>query len=99
MVKMTILYYRPEDPEAFQKYYLEKHLPLASQMPGLKKLEIGPVLRGPKDPDYYWIAECYFEDMPALKGAFGSPIGEAAGKDVANFAPRGNISFISEVRE
>jgi hypothetical protein len=36
--------------------------------------------------------------MEALKVAFGSPIGEAAGKDVANFAPRGNISFVSEVR-
>lgn len=98
MVKMTILYFRPQDPEAFEKYYMETHLPLAKQMPGLKKLEVGPVLRSPKDPDYFWVAECYFDDMQALKAGFGSPIGEAAGKDVANFAPKGNISFISEVR-
>jgi len=97
LVKISILYYRPEDPETFERYYIEKHLPLASQIPGLRKLEVGRVLRGPKDPDYYWVAACYFEDMDTLKAGFDSPIGQAAGKDVANFAPRGNISFISEV--
>ncbi|HLB12987.1 MAG TPA: EthD family reductase, partial [Dehalococcoidia bacterium] len=50
MVKISILYYRPEDPETFERYYIEKHLPLAGQIPGLKKLEVGRVLRGPKDP-------------------------------------------------
>ncbi len=98
MIKMTILYYRPDDPEAFEKYYMENHLPLASQLPGLKKLEVGRVLKGPKDPDYFWSAECYFENMEDLKAAFGSPAGAAAGKDAASFAPKGNISFISEVR-
>jgi uncharacterized protein (TIGR02118 family) len=97
MIKMTILYYRPTDPEAFERYYMEKHLPLARQMPGLKKLEVGRVLRGPKEQDYFWVADCYFEDLEALKAGFSSPIGEAAGKDVANFASGGSISFISEV--
>jgi len=98
LIKMTILYYRPDDTDAFQKHYMEKHMPIASQMPGLKKLEVGPVLRGPKDPDYYWCAECYFDSMEDLKAAFSSPAGVAAGQDVPNFAPKGNITFISEIK-
>lgn len=98
MIKMTILYYRPDDPQAFEKYYMDKHLPLARQIPGLRKIEVGPVLKGPKDPDYFWSAECYFDTLEDLKAGFGSPAGAAAGQDAASFAPKGNISLISEVR-
>jgi uncharacterized protein (TIGR02118 family) len=98
MIKMTIIYFRPEDPDAFVKHYMEKHLPLASQMPGLKKLEVGPVLRSPKGPEYFWMAECYFEDMEALKVGFASPAGEAAGQDVASFASGGHFAIVSEVK-
>ena len=35
MHKVLALYPQPKDPAHFKKYYEEKHLPLAAQMPGL----------------------------------------------------------------
>lgn len=91
---MTILYYRPDDPEVFQEYYMEKHLPLARQIPGLKKLEVGPVIRGPREPDYFWSAECYFDGLEDLKAGFASPAGLAAGKDAASITPPHRDCFV-----
>ena len=98
MIKVTFLYYRPDDPEAFEKYYMEKHMPIALQLPGVRKVEAGRVIRGPKDPDYFWCSACYFDSPEDMKAAFASPAGAAAGQDVANFAPKGNVTLISEVK-
>ncbi len=35
MHKLLVLYHEPKDPTHFRKYYVEKHLPLASKIPGL----------------------------------------------------------------
>lgn len=87
MVKLIVLYSKPEDPAAFDKHYAEVHGPLAKKMPGLKKFELGRVTGSPMgEPRYYLTAELYFDDEAALNAAFASPEGKASAKDVMGFA-------------
>ncbi|MHB8866959.1 MAG: EthD family reductase, partial [Pirellulaceae bacterium] len=41
MVRLTVLYGHPADPEAFQRYYRDVHVPLARKMKGLQGWTIG----------------------------------------------------------
>ena len=40
MVKLTVLYGHPEDPEAFEEYYANTHLPLAAKIPDVQRFEV-----------------------------------------------------------
>ncbi len=87
MVKLVALYTVPPDPAAFDRHYVETHLPLIRRWPGLRRLEAGKVTGavGGKTP-YYAVAEMYFDDMDALRAAMRSPEGRAAGDDLQGFA-------------
>jgi uncharacterized protein (TIGR02118 family) len=91
MTKLTILYGYPEDPEAFEKYYHEVHLPLAGQMKGIERLELTRFRPGPDDlrPAYYRMAELYFSDDDQLRATVDSPEGRKAIEDFPNFATGG----------
>ena len=45
---------------------------------------------------YYYIAELSFADADVLKASLGSPEGQAAAGDVANFATGGATLMIAE---
>ena len=36
-VVVNVFYNAPADPEAFESYYHETHMPIADQIPGLEK--------------------------------------------------------------
>ena len=40
MAKIYALYRTPTDPKSFDRYYSERHMPLAKTMPGLRSYEI-----------------------------------------------------------
>ena len=46
MADVIVTYKTPKDPAAFDKYYAETHIPLAKNMPGLRKFQVsrGPVV-------------------------------------------------------
>jgi uncharacterized protein (TIGR02118 family) len=99
MVKAVVLYGTPEDPDAFERYYADTHTALALAIPGLERFEAG---RGFATPDgsavpYQRIAELTFADMDALQAGLGSPEGEAAVGDIANFATGGVTIFFAEI--
>jgi uncharacterized protein (TIGR02118 family) len=98
MVKLTVLYGYPTDPDAFESYYAETHMPLARAIPNLERIEAGKVVANPAGGElpYYRIAELWFADMQTLQEAMGSEQGKATGADVANFATGGATMFISE---
>lgn len=98
MVKLTVLYGHPTDPDAFERYYAATHMPLARTIPHLERIEAGKVIASPggEEPPYYRIAELWFADMETLQTAMGTEEGKAAGADVANFATGGATMFISE---
>jgi uncharacterized protein (TIGR02118 family) len=89
MARMVVIYKKPPDVKAFERHYFETHIPLAKKIPGLRKYEVsrGPitVLAGPTD--IHLIGTVYFDDVEAMKKAFASPQGQAAGADRRIFAP------------
>jgi uncharacterized protein (TIGR02118 family) len=98
MVKLVVAYGKPENPEEFDSHYASTHAPLAEKIPGLQRFEAGKVLGTPdgSEAPYYFLAELWFDDMAALQAGFGSPEGQAAGGDVANFATGGATLMIAE---
>jgi uncharacterized protein (TIGR02118 family) len=99
-IKMVVLYPQPADPEAFERYYAETHLPLVAAMPGLDRAETArgtASADGRGQPAYYRIAELYFADAAAMRSSFGSDEGKAVGRDLPNFAPPGTTSFLCEL--
>jgi uncharacterized protein (TIGR02118 family) len=98
-VKLVVLYTQPDDPEAFDKHYLDRHVPLVNAMPGLDRLETGQftmALDGGELP-YYRYAELYFADDAAMSAAFGSAEGQATASDYGAIAPPGSRMIIANV--
>jgi uncharacterized protein (TIGR02118 family) len=101
MVRLLVLYGHPKDPAAFDKYYAEIHLPLAKRMRGLKKWTIGKVLGAPdgKPSPYYYIADLYAESREQLEEILATPEGQAAVRDVPNYASGGVTFLYTEVED
>ena len=92
MASILVLYKTPTDPAAFDRYYLETHVPIAKKLPGLRKYEIskGAVLTpGGPSRNVHLIANLVFDDLAAIQRAFSSPEGQAAGADVEKFSTGG----------
>jgi uncharacterized protein (TIGR02118 family) len=91
MHKLLVLYNEPKDPAHFRKYYVEKHLPLASKMPGLRAsrytFDVKPL--GPVKAPYFCIFEGEFDSEAALVDALASKEGQAVAGDVPNYASGG----------
>jgi uncharacterized protein (TIGR02118 family) len=98
MMKLTVLYGRPTDPDEFDRYYFEVHEPLAQTLPGLVRLEAGKVaaLDG-SEPPYYLMAQLWFDDMAAFGVAVGSPEGVATAADVEKFATGGATMLLTDI--
>jgi uncharacterized protein (TIGR02118 family) len=99
MVKLVVLYGRPEDPDAFERYYADTHTALAKAVPGLRRFEAA---RGVATPDgtevpYQRIAELTFDDVEALQAGIASDQGQAAVNDISNFATGGVTIFIADI--
>src|SRR3954447_4685113 len=99
MVKLVVAYGTPDDAAAFDAYYAGTHAPLAEKIPNLRRFEHGKVLGSPDGAPapYYFLAELYFDSADDLQAGMGSPEGQAAGGDVANFATGGVTLMIAEV--
>jgi uncharacterized protein (TIGR02118 family) len=100
MVRLTVLYGHPEDPDEFQRYYRETHIPLARQMKGLKGWTIGmceAAAEGEKPP-YYMIVGLYAESRDVMEAILASPEGQATIADVPNFAT-GGVTFLYDDEE
>lgn len=91
MATLLVLYKTPKDPAAFDRYYAEKHIPIAKKVPGLKSYRVSKGAVGtPAGPSgVHLVATLTFDSMAALQAGLGSPEGAAAGGDVANFATGG----------
>ena len=95
MAQVLALYNTPSDPAAFDRYYHEKHIPLAKKIPGLRSYTInrGPVqaLSGSAP---YLVAILSFDSMADVHAALASPEGQATAADLANFASAGATLLI-----
>ena len=91
MAKLVVLYKKAQNAAAFDSHYSSTHAPLAKKIPGLKDYQIsaGPVATPQGDSSYQLVAILTFDSVDALKKGLGSPEGQAAAGDLANFAQAG----------
>ena len=98
--RLVVSYGQPEDPAAFDAYYRDTHIPLATSMPGLVRYTIGsPQAMDPSQPAPYLVAELDFGSEQEMGAAFNSSEGKAAAVDVAKFASGGATMTHYEVNE
>ncbi len=98
MAKVIAMYGTPKDRAAFDRYYLEQHVPIAKKVPGLRHYEITRGDIGTLDgaSPYYLIATLTFDSIAAVQTALTSAEGQATAADLANFATGGVQIYFAE---
>jgi uncharacterized protein (TIGR02118 family) len=87
VVRFLVLYQQPTDPEAFERHYFDVHVPLAKQLPGLRRYTVSrdpSPIRGQQG--FFLVAELDWDDMESLRRDFSSPLGQATARDVDELA-------------
>ena len=79
---LVIYEVQPEDPDAFLRYYVEKHLPIVWTFPKIRRVEIE---RGVDGGDFFMIARFTFDTLENLRMAITSKEREVARADMQNF--------------
>jgi len=99
-VKITITFWDPADPDAFERHYVGTHAPLVRALPGLRAYEYGRALTNfdGSPPDAYWVVSLTFDDVAAMHASFASPAGQLTTADMPNFITGPMKSVVSEVR-
>lgn len=72
--KIVVLYPRPTDVDAFERVYVEEHIPLAKQKIGGATSFVFTVVRGAVggDAPYHRVTEIHFPSMDALQASAGT---------------------------
>lgn len=100
MVRYLVFFNQPDDPEAFDKYYREVHMPLVKALPHLRRYSLARSIMPLRGDPMHLVAMMEYDDMATLKESFASPAGEATSRDVPNLAPVGKVhSMIYEVED
>ena len=99
MLKVTILYGQPTDPESFEKYYAESHAPLVNKVQGIVKVELTRFMPNADDTPAacYRMAELYFAGPVEMQEAMNSPEGQVMAADLSNFATGGATVLVGLV--
>jgi uncharacterized protein (TIGR02118 family) len=85
LVKWTALYRKPEDTGAFDRWFLEQHLPLCRKWPEVEHLHVGRITGSPRgDSEFYWIFEAVYKDSDSMMASLMSPEGMTAAMDARN---------------
>jgi uncharacterized protein (TIGR02118 family) len=82
--KMVVIYQTPKDKAAFDRHYLDVHIPLAKKLPGLRKYELSSentILSPTGHSNAYMVATLYFDSLEAIKASFATPEGQACAAD------------------
>lgn len=91
MKKVIVIYGKPEDAAAFDRHYLEIHVPLVHKMPFLKSFEFskGGVQSSSVEQPPHLVAILGYASDEDREASLASPEGKAAVADVGNFASGG----------
>lgn len=99
MIKITVLYGQPKQPEVFETYYSQTHLPLVADIQGVQRAEL-TVFAATADgalPEYYRMAELYFDSQEQMDSVMSSAAAQVAVADIANFASGGATVLVGQV--
>jgi uncharacterized protein (TIGR02118 family) len=83
MARMIAVFRTPKDVAAFDRHYFDIHVPLAKQLPGLRKYEVsrGPIALLNNAADAHLVATLHFDSLADIGAAFESPEGQACAAD------------------
>lgn len=98
-VKLVVLYTQPDNPDEFDKHYLDVHVPLVEKIPGLERFEGAKLVAAADggEQTYHRIAELWFADQQTFEAALGSEEGKATAADYQRIAPAGSRMFVAAV--
>lgn len=98
MAKVYALYKTPTDPAAFERYYFDRHVPLAKTIPGLRSYEVtrGPIAAMGGPAAYHLIATLTFDSRAVIDAALVSAEGQAIAADLGKFATGGVDVLIAD---
>ena len=71
--RFLALYQAPADPEAFDRHYREVHIPLARQLPALRRYTLGGDAAAIRGAPYYLVAELEWDTMEDLRAPLPRP--------------------------
>ncbi len=89
---IIVIYRPPADPEAFDAYYRETHVPLVHAIPGLVEFTWNKIVSDEPDAPYV-VARLTYPDAPTAADASASLEGIACSADVANFGQAGSVAY------
>jgi uncharacterized protein (TIGR02118 family) len=89
MAQMLLIYKTPKDPAAFDRHYFEVQVPLARQLPGLRKYETsrGPIISLYGAVEAHFVATLHFDSLSDINAAFASECGRACAADRRQLTP------------
>jgi len=100
--KLVVIYPRPTDLEAFEKAYVDEHVPLAKEkIKGMTKFVATKVLGTPdgQTPPFYRIAELHFPSIEALKASAESAGAQEAVAHAISISSGGTPIFLVAERD
>ena len=76
--KLIVAYPQPVDVDAFEKLYVEEHVPLAiAKLAGKTKIVATKIIASPQGkPQFYRVAEVHFPSLKVLEECAASPGGQ-----------------------
>ena len=98
-VKLTVVYDNPTDPDAFEKHYKGVHMPIASKIANVRRVEVAKVF--PKEDGSptpaHRVTDLYFDSYDDACAAIATPEGQAAIKDALQIATGGVKFLLSDI--
>lgn len=90
MYKVIVLFGKPVDENAFERYFEEQHRPLIGQLPDLQMAHITTVLGAVEgDSPFYLVLELCYASEQSLQDSLNSDQGQAMAHDYSLFASGG----------
>jgi uncharacterized protein (TIGR02118 family) len=94
MFKVTFLYPRPDDPEAFRKHYIERHVPLCRAIPHSGRASYAFEPQNPVGlSEWFCIFEIECDSRQQWEASMRSPEAIAAQADASSLPVQPTIIF------
>ena len=87
MHKLILIFHQTDDMDTFEQRWSEEFVPLAEQLPGLRRVAVSRVRRQLSEGrGVRLIHELFFDDRQALEAGMSSPVGQRAGQTLIDIA-------------
>ena len=87
MHKLMVIFRAPDNVIDFERAWSETFVPIAEEMPGIRRVAVSRIMGGPADEvDLHLVHEFYFDNKEDLKSAMLSEQGQKAGRALMIFA-------------